>query len=49
MKRLKKQTKFSSKVVSVESDFTVAKDTPMVAMHIPKTSGKITPIKNYRS
>lgn len=46
MKRMKKQTKFSLKVVPVESDFTDAKDTAMLAMHISKTFGNINPIKN---
>ena len=37
MKNLKKQTNFSSKMVPVGLDFTVAKDTTMVAMHISKS------------
>ena len=37
MKNLKKQTDFSSKMVPVGLDFTVAKDTTMVAMHISKS------------
>ena len=41
--------KFSSKVVSVGLDFTVAKDTDMVATYKSRASWKITSIKNYRS
>ena len=36
MKNRKKQTNFSSKMVPVGLDFTVAKDTTIVAMHISK-------------
>ena len=43
------KTNFSWKVVPVELDFTVAKDTTMVAMNITKASCKITSIKIYRS
>ena len=46
---LKKQTNFSSKVVPAGFDFTVTKDTSMVAMHISPPSCKITYTKNYHS
>ena len=48
MKNLKKQTNFNLNVVLVGLDFTVSKDSTIVAMHMSKASCKIPSIKNFR-